>query len=130
MPIRIENKMLRSFGLVVGGIFALIALTPVFRGESPRFGSLVVTGALLLPAVAYPKTLYWPYRSWMFLGALLGWINTRIILSFVFYLLMTPMGLIWGLFSEDPLALKRIPSNPTDRAIKKRRQNRHFERMF
>jgi hypothetical protein len=59
-----DNKHLRSFGLIVGGIFALIGLWPVLiRSAEPRLWSLIVATFLILPAVIYRQILFWPGRS-------------------------------------------------------------------
>ena len=46
----------------------------------------------------------------MIFAAILGWIMTRVILSMVFYLIMTPIGLITRLLGEDFLKLKKMDS--------------------
>ena len=48
---------------------------------------------------------------WMVFAAILGWIMTRVILSLVFYLIITPIGLLTKLLGEDFLALKRGDSD-------------------
>ena len=66
MPNQITTKQLRSFGLTVGGVFALIGLWPlVIHGEDPRWWSVVVAGILIAPALVYPRSLFWPYKGWM-----------------------------------------------------------------
>ena len=47
----------------------------------------------------------------MTFAAILGWVMTRVILSLVFYLIITPIGLLTRLLGEDFLALKKIDSN-------------------
>src|SRR5207253_144527 len=90
-----EKKKLRHFGLIVGGIFALIGLWPVvFRAQGPRLWALALAGALVVPALVLPRSLEHVYRLWMAAGEVLAWINTRIILSVVFYGLVTPMGIV------------------------------------
>lgn len=72
-------KQLRSFGLLVGGIFSVIGLWPlIFRDESLRVRIGILAAGLILPALLWPRSLGPIYRGWMAMGALLGWINTRI----------------------------------------------------
>ena len=47
------------------------------------------------------------YLIWMIFAAILGWVMTRVILCLVFYLILTPIGLITRLLGEDFLNLKR-----------------------
>ena len=64
----------------------LIALWPlIVRADDPRWWAAVVAGCLLLPAAVFPRSLTWIFKGWMSLGHVLGWINTRIILGFIFY---------------------------------------------
>ena len=97
MKEEITPKQLRSFGLMVGGIFGAIALWPlVVRGEDIRLWALLLAVCLIVPAAVFPLSLAWPYKGWMLIGLVLAWINTRIILGVVFYLVVTPIGLFRG----------------------------------
>ncbi len=90
-----DTKQLWSFGLIVGGIFALIGLWPaVWRGQPLRLWSLILGGTFIVLALAWPRSLTHVYRLWMTVGEVLGWINTRIILGVLFYLLFTPHGIL------------------------------------
>ncbi len=51
------------------------------------------------------------YFLWMIFAAILGWVMTRVILSLVFYLVITPIGLITRILGEDFLALKKSQSD-------------------
>ena len=121
MPSEITNKQLRSFGFTVGGIFALIGLWPlIVRSEDPRWWAVAVAAFLLVPAVVFPKGLVWVHKGWMALGHVLGWINTRIILGFIFYFIVTPIGIVRRLLGKDPMGRRlrpdldsyRVPRNP------------------
>ena len=104
MQEKVSNKQLRQFGLLVGGIFAVIGLWPmVLRGQNPRLWSLVPAVLLILPALVYPRSLRFVHRGWMVIGEVLGWINTRIILGTLFYTLVTATGLIMRLSGKDPM---------------------------
>ena len=99
-----DSKELRNFGLLVGGVFSVIGLWPMLlRGEPLRLWA-VTTGALLiiLGSLA-PKWLAPIHRGWMWVGHVLGWINTRIILGIVFYGLITPIGILFRLFGKDTM---------------------------
>jgi hypothetical protein len=53
-----------------------------------------ISALLILLYFAYPAGLYYPYRLWMAIASVLGWINTRLILGLAFYLLIMPIGLL------------------------------------
>jgi hypothetical protein len=127
----VTPKQLRSFGVIVGGIFAIIGLWPaLWRGEDVRLWAIVLAGLLLLPAAVYPQSLRWPYRGWMTLGQALGWVNTRIILGVIFYGLFTPMGVIMRWAGRDPLHLKPDPQAETYRINRQPRPSSHMRRQF
>jgi Saxitoxin biosynthesis operon protein SxtJ len=116
---------------MVGGIFAIIGLWPMlWRGEEVRVWAMVVAGVLLLPAAVYPQSLRWPYRGWMAVGQVLGWVNTRIILGVIFYGLFTPMGVIMRWAGRDQLRLKPDPQAETYRIDRQPRPSSHMRRQF
>ena len=125
------NRQLRSFGLTVGGIFLLIALWPLFRrGEDPRVWALVLGSALLLPGIVFPSVLRRPYQLWMQLALVLGWINTRIILSLMFYTVFTPTAFIVRLIGTDPMNRAIVPDADTYRVIRHARSASHMKHQF
>src|SRR6202008_4291250 len=110
MQNEITAKQLRSFGLTVGGIFALIGFWPlVFRNDDPRWWIIAVAGCLLVPAIVFPTSLFWPYKGWMAVGHVLGWINTRIILGVAFYFIVTPTGMLRRWLGKDPMGQQLKP---------------------
>ena len=120
-----EKKQLRHFGLIVGGIFAVIGLWPVlFRAQGPRLWSLALAVALVVPALVLPRSLTYVHRGWMAAGEALGWINTRIILSVIFYALVTPMGIVMRRFARDPMQRRFEPDATTYRVPKPSRRRR------
>ena len=126
-----DAAQLRNFGLLVGGIFCTIGLWPaVIRGASPRWWALVVGVLLLVPALLAPRVLSPVYRIWMTVGEALGWINTRILLGIVFYGLITPMGLIRRVRSEDPMRRRHDPAAQSYRVPKPPRPGAHMNRQF
>jgi Saxitoxin biosynthesis operon protein SxtJ len=131
MPNEITAKQLRSFGFTVGGIFALIALWPlIIRGEDPRWWAVVVAGCLLVPAAVFPKSLTWVYKGWMALGHVLGWINTRIILGFIFYFIVTPIGIFRRWLGKDPMGKKLRPDLDSYRVSRTPRPPSHLTKQY
>lgn len=91
-------KEYKNFGLIVGSLFVVIGI----KHANFLFLSLL----LLLPALIYPKSLKIPYLLWMKLGEILGFIMTRVILTVLFYLVLTPTALILKIIDKDLLNLK------------------------
>ena len=131
MQDEITRKHLRSFGFTVGGIFTLIGLWPlVVHGEDPRWWAVVIGVCLLVPAVVFPKSLIWPFRGWMALGHVLGWINTRIILGVVFYLIVTPIGVIRRWLGKDPMGRRLQPNADSYRVQRTPRPPSHLTKQY
>jgi hypothetical protein len=63
----------------------------------------LLAAGLVLVSLTVPKALGPLNRAWMFLGHILGWINTRIILGIVFLLIFTPTALVFRLLGKDPM---------------------------
>jgi hypothetical protein len=127
----VTAKQLRSFGLLVGGIFAVIGLWPlVLRGENLRLWALILGGTLVGLGLIWPALLGPVFRVWMFIGHILGWINTRIILSLVFFLMITPMGLLMRLFGRDPMNRRLDPKVESYRVLRTPRPGSHMTRQF
>jgi hypothetical protein len=127
----ITNKQLRSFGFTVGGIFALIGFWPlVVRAEDPRWWALVIAAGLLIPAVVFPRSLVWVHKGWMAIGHVLGWINTRIILGMIFYVIVTPIGIIRRWLGKDPMGRNLRPDLDSYRVIRKPRPASHLTKQY
>jgi hypothetical protein len=123
-------KQLRSFGFLVGGMFALLGLYPLLFDKGVRLGLIIPAGALLLLGLLLPQSLRPIYRGWMKLGHILGWINTRIVLSVVFYGLVFPMGFVMRLAGKDPMRRRYDPAADTYRLPSTQRPGCHMLRQF
>lgn len=126
-----NNRTLRSFGLLVGGAWGVIGLWPlVFRREPPRLWALGLMAALVGLGLVFPRALRHPYRGWMALGHALGYVNSRILLSLVFYLVVTPMGFVMRLFGKDPMRRRFDAGATSYRIDREARPGTHMRRQF
>ena len=131
MPSEQTPQQLRSFGLLVGAGFAVIGLWPtVWRGEMFRVWALLLTGGLCFFALRRPTALRFIYRGWMWLGHVLGWINTRILLGLVFYILFAPIGFLLRMSKRDPLPRVLDRQAQTYRTVRRPRNIEHMKRQF
>lgn len=96
----------RSFGLVFCAAFTLIALLPLISGHPVRWWSLVVAAVFLLVALAAPAVLAPLNRLWAKVGLLLSKIVNPVIMALLFFVVITPIGLIMRALGKDPLRLK------------------------
>jgi uncharacterized membrane protein HdeD (DUF308 family) len=124
-------KDLRQFGLLVGGVFAVIGLWPlVFRGESLRLWAMILGSLLIVLGAVAPQSLKQVHRGWMKVGHVLGTINTRIILGIIYYLLITPMGLVMRLMGKDPMHRVLTQGTDTYRVLRAPRPRHHMRNQF
>lgn len=119
MNILTSKKTLRDFGFLLGIGFPFIIgfLIPLITGHEFRIWTIYIGLPLLILGLIQPKILFWPYKFWMFLGELLGWVNSKIILGLVFLLVLQPIALIMHIIGYDPLRKKR-KNKKTYREIK------------
>ena len=104
-----SKKKLREFGLVVGGVFAALGLLFLWRGKAHAFYFLYPGVALVVLGVVFPGILKPLQRIWMSFAVLMGWVMTRVILSLLFYLTITPIALILKMAGKDLLNCKLDP---------------------
>ena len=105
----ISKKQLREFGILIGFGFPLLIgwLMPALIGHEFRVWTLWVGFIGLLFGMTSPRLLYYPYKFWMKLGHILGWINSKIILGVVYMIVLLPIAFIMRLIGHDPLRTKR-----------------------
>ena len=100
----------RSFGIVFFivffTVFLLIALYPLIKNENVRLWSLTVSFIILIITLFYPKFLDPLNKLWFKFGIFLGKIISPIIMGIIFFLVVTPIGLIMRLLGKDLLNLK------------------------
>jgi hypothetical protein len=126
-----SSKELRSFGFIVGGAFGLIGLWPlVFRHQNMRIWALLLAGLLGAAAFVLPRALQPIFKVWMRAGFVLGWINTRIILGIIFYVVFTPAGLVMRLMHKDPMRRQSQPDADSYREVKQPRPSSHLNHQF
>jgi hypothetical protein len=125
------RKELRHFGLLVGAVFTVIGLWPlVFRGESLRLWAIGIGGLLIAFGGILPQFLAPIHKGWMWVGQILGWINTRILLSIVFYAMVTPIGLVLRLMGKDTMRQGFAELSTTYRVVRSPRPHSHMKNQF
>lgn len=126
-----DRRELRTFGLLIGGVFLLIGLWPAISGsEAPRIGVSALGFALAGLGAFAPQSLKHAHRVWMKIGHVLGWINTSVLLGFIFYGLIFPMGILMRLFRKMPIDLGRSDDLASYRVMRKARSREHMKRQF
>jgi hypothetical protein len=121
----------RSFGISVGTVLCLIGALLVWRG---RIGRAEVVGAvgvvLLVCGLVHPPLLKYPSAAWWRFSRALGYVNARVLLSIIFFLILTPLGLLWRITAKDPLARGRKHWRGWTPYPDRYKNAKHFDRMF
>ena len=118
LAISSERRDLRNFGLVVGSGFLVMAGFLLWKDRplGPLFS--LAGGVLIILGLAFPTLLKPLQKAWMTLAVLMGWVMTRVILSILFFFVLTPIGLTARLFGQR--FLDRGPGRVADTFWRKR----------
>ena len=123
---------LKKFGLMTGGILmGLFGLTiPLISNHSSPGWPWLIGLSLWIVALIRPNLLKKVYELWMKFGDVLGHINTRIILAFLYFFVIVPIGVVKQRLGQDNMGksfdhkLKTYKKSMSAKAIK------HMERPF
>lgn len=121
----------RSFGISVGAVLLLIAALLVWRGRISTAEIVGGIGAvLLILGLVQPRLLKWPSAVWWKFAMVLGYVNARIIMTVIFIIVLSPLGLLWRMIGKDPLARKRRNWPGWSPYPLRYRKSDHFNRMY
>lgn len=104
--IKEDKTTLRKFGLTVGTVIFLIGIVLYLTGKSSSVvfggvGVLLILFGLILPNILKPLN-----KIWMILALIMGWFMSRVILTILFYFVLTPIGITAKIFGKKFLNLK------------------------
>ncbi len=96
----------KSFGVLFFIVFLLIALWPLVKGDSLRIWSLLIAIIFLVLGLLNSKILNPFKRIWIKFGEILGKVIAPLVLSIVYFIVITPIGLLLRIFGKDLLGIK------------------------
>lgn len=128
---QITKEELRKFGLITACLFIIFFgfLIPWIWSISWSIWPWIVAVTLFSLALIVPASLRSVYIVWMRFAGILGWINTRIILMVIFYLIFLPFGLIMRIFN-DPMRRRFDRRRQTYRIQSKSPKNENMEKIY
>ena len=128
---RTDRRQLVTFGVTMAIAFAVVAALRTWRRgfDTIAVAAGIIAALFALVAFIAPPMLAPVHRIWMRFAGALGWINTRILLILIFYLVVTPLGLLMRLFRRPPLDMARRDSYWTD-PPRNSYGDRHYEKQF
>ena len=103
----IRQSSNRAFGWTFVAVFSILGVWPLAFDEGLRWWAMFAAATLLLATLAMPGLLTRPNRMWLRFGALLHRIVSPIVLALMFYMVITPIGLLMRLLGKDLLCLRR-----------------------
>ena len=104
--IKETKKDLRKFGLTVGGVLLIIAALLFYFEKPSAIYFAVIGGMLFISGMAIPQLLKPFNKIWMGLAIVLGFFMSRLILTVLFYLVLTPISLIARIVGKKFMILK------------------------
>ena len=118
----------KSFGIVFFTVFLIIAIWPLLNGYEIRYWSLIISIVFLLLGILNSKILTPLNKIWFTIGILLGNVISPIVMSIIFFLVVTPTSFIMKILGKDLLNLKKNTKNSY--WIKKQNQNSRMKKQF
>ena len=96
----------RSFGIVFFAVFLIIAIYPLINSGELRLWSLIISIIFLVLGLVNSKILNPLNKFWFKFGIFLGKIISPFVMGIIFFLVVTPIGLLMRLLNKDLLNLK------------------------
>ena len=128
MEQKIKTSSNKSFGIVFFIVFLLIALYPMTKGNDLRLWSLIISLIFLILGLINSIILTPLNRLWFKFGIFLGKIISPVILGIIFFLIVTPTGILLRLFGKDVINLKY--NNDSSYWIKKTGPKSNMKNQF
>ena len=106
-----KNENNKSFGILFFIVFFLIAIWPIIDSGSIRIWSIVLSFVFLILGILNSKILSPLKSAWIKLGEVLGKIIAPIVMGFIYFLIITPIGIFMRLIGKDLLGIKYSKNN-------------------
>jgi hypothetical protein len=116
-----------AFGLVVAGVFTLVAFAPAWRGGSIRLWAITLAVAFGAAAFLAPAALGPLNRVWLRVGLTMHWAVNPIVMAGLFYLAVTPFGVLRRMFRKG--LVQRLRPDPAARTYWISRADEPFSSM-
>ena len=128
MQPKIKLPTNRNFGIVFSIVFLIISLWPLLSQNEIRIWSLTISGIFFILGIFNSKLLLPLNKIWLKFGIFLGNFIAPIVMGIVFFLVVTPTGLIMRFLGKDLLNLKK--NNKNSYWIEKDNSNSNLKNQF
>ncbi len=106
-----EKRELRRFGLLMAAAFATLGGLSLWRGKPLAPYLLVLAAGFLIVDFVVPRLLAPVEKAWMRLAMLMSIVMTYLVLSILFFAVITPLGVVMRICGHDSLRLKKMKSS-------------------
>ncbi len=126
-----ENAVKKT-GLTVGIVLILVSLILWYLGKTSSIYFSSVGGLFVIIAVVFPSLLRPFHIVWMILALLMGFVMSRVVLTILFYIVLTPVGIIAKIFGKKfmPLGFDKNAESYWERRENKVKDKIDYERQF
>ena len=104
--VEIKSSSSRSFGFLISGIFLIIAFFPIFFDGNFKIVYFIISIILFFVSIFYPKIFSVPNKLWFKFSMLLGAIVAPLVMALIYFVTVTPIGLLMRLLGKDLLNKK------------------------
>ena len=111
MQEKIKLPSNRNFGIVFSIVFLIIAIWPILNQNEIRIWSIIISLIFLILGLINSKFLSPLNKAWFKFGLILGSVIAPVVMGIVYFLVVTPTGLIMKALGKDILGLKRNKNN-------------------
>ncbi len=125
-------RALRRAAFAVGGVLLLLAGWLLWRERAPgaRLVLAAAGGLLVVAGALVPARLRAAYRAWMTVALAIGWVMSRVVLTLVFAVVLTPLALLARLTGKRFLALGPDPTTSSYWVRRQRGSGGRYDRMY
>ncbi len=100
-----DKKELRKFAITIWAVLSIIGGIILWQKKDIGFILWTIGILILLPGLFWPKILEPIYKVWMTFALLLGFVMNHLILAMMFYVVITPIGIVKRMIKKDPLQI-------------------------
>jgi hypothetical protein len=104
---QVKGSSNRAFGWTFVAVFLIVGLWPLGFNDGLRWWAVIASAVIMIATLAVPGSLTIPNRLWLRFGSLLHRLVSPVVLAFMFYVVITPIGLLMRALGKDLLSLTR-----------------------
>ena len=128
--IKTSNKEVKNFGFTIGIILFLLSGLLMYYEKDWYQLTAIIAASFIVIGLTMPILLKPIYLFWMTFAIILGWFMTRIILSILFYFIISPIGFFRRIIILNPFTSKIDNDTYWNYRISKNEQNQDYQKQY